>query len=109
VRRDFDKRLERLEACARKLALPTLLVRGGLSDVLSEEGAREFLKLCPHSEYVNVTGAAHMVAGDRNDVFGNAVIEFLSRAVPVGGAPIQPAHEPRPHHEGPAGDINDVP
>ena len=37
--------------------LPTLLVRGGLSDILSEEGAQSFLDLCPHSEYVNVTGA----------------------------------------------------
>jgi pimeloyl-ACP methyl ester carboxylesterase len=109
VRRDFEKRRERFEACARNLALPTLLVRGGLSDVLSEEGAQAFLKLCPHSEYVNVTGAAHMVAGDRNDIFGNAVIEFLSRAVPVGGKPVKPAHETHPHHEGPAGDINDVP
>jgi non-heme chloroperoxidase len=109
VKRDFDKRIERLEACARNLALPTLLVRGGLSDVLSEEGAQAFLKLCPRAEYVNVTGAAHMVAGDRNDVFGSAVIEFLSRAVPVHGTPVQPAHEPHPHHEGPAGDINDVP
>ncbi len=67
----------RLEACARRLTLPTLLVRGGLSDVLSEEGAQSFLELCPHAEYVNVTGAAHMVAGDRNDIFAGAVIEFL--------------------------------
>ena len=55
--RTLDKRQDRLEACARRLTLPTLLVRGGLSDVLSEEGAQDFLKLCPHSEYVNVTGA----------------------------------------------------
>ena len=59
------------------MKLPTLLVRGGLSDVLSEEGAREFLRLCPLCEYVSVTDAAHMVAGDRNDIFGNAVIAFL--------------------------------
>ena len=108
-KRDLEKRRVRLEACARSLTLPTLLVRGGLSDVLSEEGAQEFLKLCPRSEYVNVTGAAHMVAGDRNDIFGNAVIEFLSRVVPAGGVPVQPAHPTRPHHEGPAGDTNDVP
>jgi hypothetical protein len=50
-----------------------------------------------------------MVAGDRNDIFGNAVIEFLSRAVPVGGEPVQPAHEPHPHHEGPEVDVVDVP
>ena len=73
---DFELREVRLEKCARNLTLPTLLVRGGLSDILSEEGAEEFLRLCPHSEYVNVTGAAHMVAGDRNDVFGTAVVDF---------------------------------
>src|SRR5436309_9364 len=66
VTRDLDKRQQRLEACARRLKLPTLLVRGGLSDVLTEEGAKNFLQLCPHSEYVNVANAAHMVAGDRN-------------------------------------------
>ena len=109
VPRDLEKRRERLEGCSRSLTLPTLLVRGGLSDVLSEEGAREFLKLCPHSEYVNVTGAAHMVAGDRNDIFGNAVIAFLARVVPAGREPVQPAHARHPHHEGPPGDVNDVP
>jgi pimeloyl-ACP methyl ester carboxylesterase len=109
AKRDLEKRYARLVACAKNLALPTLLVRGGVSDVLSEEGAQEFLRLCPQAEYVNVTGAAHMVAGDRNDIFGNAVIEFLSRAVPVGGEPAQPAHEPHPHHEGPEGDVIDVP
>lgn len=77
--------------------------------MLSEEGVQSFLKMCPHSEYVNVTGAAHMVAGDRNDVFGNAVIEFLSRVVPVGGKPVQPPHSTHPRHVGPSGDINDVP
>ena len=109
LRRDMDKRTSRLIACAEALKLPTLLVRGGLSDVLSEAGAEHFQKLCPHTEYANITGAGHMVAGDRNDVFGNAVIEFLSRTVPIDGAPIQPAHQPRPHHEGPPGDTIDVP
>ena len=108
-RRNLEQRQARLEACARNLTLPTLLVRGGLSDILTEEGARSFLDLCPHSEYVNVAGAAHMVAGDRNDVFAGAVIEFLSRAVPVDGAPVQPPHRPLPHHEGPPGDTVDVP
>lgn len=106
---ELDKRRERLEACSRNLSLPTLLVRGGLSDLLSEEGAQAFLALCPHSEYVNVTGAGHMVAGDRNDVFAQAVIEFLQRKVPVGGSPVHPPHPPHPHHEGPPGDLHDVP
>jgi non-heme chloroperoxidase len=108
-RRDFEARRQRLEACAMNLKLPTLLVRGGLSDVLSEEGARSFLEMCSHSEFVNVTDAAHMVAGDRNDIFSGAVIDFLSRTVPVGGEPVQPAHQPHPHHEGPPGDVLDLP
>ena len=74
---------ERLRAAADHLTLPTLLVRGGLSDVLSEEGAREFLAQVPHAEYVNVANAAHMVAGDRNDIFADSVIEFLRRVVPL--------------------------
>jgi len=106
---DARKRLERFEACAARLALPVLLVRGGLSDVLTEEGAREFLALCPHAEYVSVGSAGHMIAGDRNDVFGNAVMDFLSRAVPVGGTPAYPPHKPHPHREGPEGDLTDVP
>ena len=106
---DARKRLERFEACAARLALPVLLVRGGLSDVLTEEGAREFLALCPHAEYVSVGSAGHMIAGDRNDAFGNAVIDFLSRAVPVGGTPLYPPHPPHPHREGPEGDLTDVP
>lgn len=82
-RMNFEKREARLSACARNLTLPTLLVRGGLSNLLSEEGATGFLDLCPQSEYVNVTGAAHMVAGDRNDIFMDAVVEFLTRVVPL--------------------------
>lgn len=52
------------------VSLPVLLVRGGLSDLLPEAGAQHFLGLCPHSEYVNISGVGHVVAGDRNDVFG---------------------------------------
>jgi non-heme chloroperoxidase len=87
---DLKERETRLDACARRLTLPTLLVRGGLSDLLSEAGAQHFLRLCPHSEFVNVTGAGHMVAGDQNDIFGAAVLEFLARKVPVGGEPVHP-------------------
>ena len=106
---DVALRQQRFEASAARLALPVLLVRGGMSDVLTEEGAREFLALCPHAEYVNVRQAGHMVAGDRNDVFGQAVMDFLGRAVPVHGAPVHPPHASGVHRPWPAGDLNDVP
>lgn len=79
---ELRARTHRLEDASRSLTIPTLLVRGGLSDVLDEDGAQAFLALVPHAEYVNVADAAHMVAGDRNDVFGERVIEFLTRTVP---------------------------
>ena len=80
--RDPDENLARKEQAARQLEVPTLLVRGGLSDLVTEEGAREFLTLVPHARYVDVTGAAHMVAGDRNDRFTAAVVDFLTEVVP---------------------------
>jgi pimeloyl-ACP methyl ester carboxylesterase len=104
---ELDDREDRLERCARNLTLPTLLVRGGLSDILSEEGAQSFLALCPHAEYVNVTGAAHMVAGDRNDIFATAVIDFLGKAVPVDRPPLQAPSESRPEES--TSDIVDIP
>jgi non-heme chloroperoxidase len=106
--RNLEQRVTRLEACARNLHLPTLLVRGGLSDLLSEQGAQAFLKLCPTAESISVTGAAHLVAGDLNDIFANAVIEFLARAVPVHGEPLRSPHPARPH-DNPDTDIVDVP
>jgi non-heme chloroperoxidase len=68
---------DRLRSAARKLRVPTLLVRGKLSDLLSEEGARDFLELVPHARFADVSDAGHMVAGDRNDRFSAAVLEFL--------------------------------
>ena len=59
--------------------MPTLLVRGAKSDVLSDEGAKLFLSQVPHAEYVDVKGAEHMVAGDKNDAFTRAIVDFLQR------------------------------
>jgi pimeloyl-ACP methyl ester carboxylesterase len=66
----------RVEA-ARTLRIPALLVRGGSSELVREEHAREFLELAPHAKFVDVAGARHMVAGDRNDVFTGAILDFL--------------------------------
>jgi pimeloyl-ACP methyl ester carboxylesterase len=70
---------ERLLAAARGLARPALLVRGRESDVLSEEGAAELVAALPDAELVDVSGAGHMVAGDRNDAFTRAVSDFVRR------------------------------
>jgi non-heme chloroperoxidase len=76
---------ERLHRAAATLAVPTLLVRGRESDVISVDGVREFQEVVPHAEFVDVSGAGHMVAGDRNDAFTSAVLGFLDRHDPVYG------------------------
>ncbi len=70
---------ERLAQAARGVSIPTLLVRGGESDIVSEEGARELLGLIPQAECRELAGAHHMVAGDSNDGFSGVVFEFLQR------------------------------
>jgi pimeloyl-ACP methyl ester carboxylesterase len=72
---------ELFQAAMRNIRVPTLLVRGKLSDVVTEEGVREFLRQIPGAKAADVGGAAHMVAGDQNDAFSKAVIEFLEQDV----------------------------
>ena len=71
----------RLDA-AKEISIPVLLIRGRLSDVVSEDTAKEFLDLVPHAEYVDLKDAAHMVAGDRNDAFTSSVAEFILEHFP---------------------------
>ncbi|KAA1250847.1 alpha/beta hydrolase [Mycobacterium simiae] len=61
--------------------VPMLLVRGQMSDLVSQERADEFLSRFPDVEFADVRGAGHMVAGDRNDIFAGAVLNFLARHV----------------------------
>ena len=68
-----------LRDAARNLTVPTMLVRGRLSDVLSQAGVDDFLELVPHAEFADIAGADHMVAGDKNDAFNAAVFAFLER------------------------------
>jgi pimeloyl-ACP methyl ester carboxylesterase len=68
---------ERVEAAAAALTIPTMIVRGVHSDVVSDEGLAHMLALVPHAQVVEVGAAAHMVAGDDNDVFAARLEAFL--------------------------------
>jgi pimeloyl-ACP methyl ester carboxylesterase len=68
---------ERAAAAAARVAVPTLLVRGAQSDIVSEDGVQELLQLIPGSVHVDVSATGHMVAGDDNDVFTRTVLDFL--------------------------------
>lgn len=82
LRPETHRLAERMCEAARRVPVPTLLVRGKLSDVVSEQAADEFLALLPSAEFYAVPGAGHMVAGDDNDAFNGAVIDFLQRHLP---------------------------
>ena len=83
INTDWDAAEDRLEAAARALRIPALLVRGGSSELVPPEAARAFLDLAPQADYIDVEEARHMVAGDRNDVFCDAILAFLAQRFPA--------------------------
>jgi pimeloyl-ACP methyl ester carboxylesterase len=76
----LDGTLEKLEDAARAIQVPTLLIKGGKSRIVSAEGVRSFQKLIPHAEFVDIAEADHMVAGDANDAFNAPLLDFLVRS-----------------------------
>ncbi|UGT53163.1 alpha/beta fold hydrolase [Nocardia asteroides] len=77
---DAEARIAEMEAAAEALTIPVLLVRGGKSDVVSDEGAAAFLALAPHARLAEISAAAHTAAGDDNDAFTDAVAGFVATA-----------------------------
>lgn len=78
---DSIVRYERARDAAAAITVPTMLVRGTQSNVVSEEGAKELLELIPTARLIDVTGSGHMVAGDDNDVFSGGLKGFLDNDV----------------------------
>ena len=72
-------RVEKLERAAINLTIPILLIRGRLSDVVSEEGVKDFLDKVPSAEFVELSDAGHTAAGDDNDAFSEVVVQFVNR------------------------------
>jgi pimeloyl-ACP methyl ester carboxylesterase len=73
-----DARSDRLASAAARLDIPTLIVRGRQSDIVSDAGVAEMKRLIPHAATVDVGAAGHMVAGDDNDVFTASLDRFLA-------------------------------
>ena len=69
---------ELLNKLCSNISVPILLVRGKLSDLVTEVQVGEFLERFPRASFADVSDAGHMVVGDKNDAFANEVIEFLN-------------------------------
>lgn len=84
MNRDSDARQAQLFDAARRIDVPTLLLTGSESDVVSRHTIDEFLALVPHARHHEIANARHLVAGDDNDAFAASVSGFLATvAAPV--------------------------
>ena len=70
-----------LDVAMENIHVPTMLVRGLLSDVITPDDVDDLLARKPDVDVVEIDGAAHMIAGDQNDAFSTAVVTFLRERV----------------------------
>lgn len=72
----------RLAGTPAAIALPTLYVRGAMSEFVSRADAQAFVARLPDGEFVEVEDAAFVVTEDRGDLLGGHLIDFLERRAP---------------------------
>jgi pimeloyl-ACP methyl ester carboxylesterase len=79
------------------LRCPTLVVRGGDSQILRESDARRFAEAVSRGRWLTIEGAGHTVQGDQPKALIEALSRFLDEITEVDGY-----HVPRPvgssHH-----------
>jgi pimeloyl-ACP methyl ester carboxylesterase len=76
---DVHARQLEVEAAVTQIAVPILLIRGVLSDVVDDEGIAAMRELAPHLQVADIAGAAHTAAADNNDAFVTTVTEFVAQ------------------------------
>ena len=72
-----------------KIVCPTLVVRGGVSDVFAKETGQKMAQVMANARFATVPKAGHSVMGDNPAGFEKAVRRFL-KTVKVGGASRRP-------------------
>lgn len=70
---------ERMKLAAKNIRIPTLVVRGVNSNVVSMEGVKQLIKLIPQAEFKDIPRAGHMIAGDNNDQFVKEIVRFIKQ------------------------------
>lgn len=86
----FDRALRRAERLAQRrpsvqdgwdavarISIPTLLVRGELSNLLTRDVAEKFVSLVVDCKFVEIQGSGHSVPLDKPMEFQDAVLDFL--------------------------------
>jgi len=73
---DSEHLQDDIREAARQIKVPTLLISGGKSDIVSKHTVEDFLQLVPHAHHHHLPDATHMVAGDDNDAFNDTLLDF---------------------------------
>lgn len=76
----FSEERERLASEISKIKCPTLVVRGALSDILTDAAAEKFARLLPDGRWVRVEKSGHNVQGDNPRGLLDAMRAFFREA-----------------------------
>jgi esterase len=68
---------ERIARDIGKISCPTLILRGALSEVLSDDGADRFARSLPNAKWVRIENAGHNIQGDNPGGMLDALDPFL--------------------------------
>jgi pimeloyl-ACP methyl ester carboxylesterase len=74
---------EKLNQAAGRVRIPTLLVRGLRSELVTDAGIEDLKRHLRHLEVFDVADAGHMVVGDKNEIFNSGILYFLRRHLPI--------------------------
>jgi esterase len=75
--KSFQADRTRLAAEVSKIKCPTLVVRGALSDVLTDDGADKFARSLPNGRWVRIEKSGHNVQGDNPRALLDAMATFF--------------------------------
>jgi pimeloyl-ACP methyl ester carboxylesterase len=74
--------VEGLDHDAMSLRCPVLVIRGAVSDVLSQQGAEDVTALIPNARMSVIADAGHLAAGDNPASTTETICSFLHETVP---------------------------
>jgi len=78
--RSFADDRARLASAASKITCPVLVVRGALSDVLTDAAAEKFARSLPNGRWVRIERSGHNVQGDNPRGLLDAMTGFFRDA-----------------------------
>jgi flavin reductase (DIM6/NTAB) family NADH-FMN oxidoreductase RutF/pimeloyl-ACP methyl ester carboxylesterase len=79
---DLPSTFDELHRAASELKLPTLVMHGAASEVVTERQVGRLKELMPGAEFVRIEGAGHQLVREQSDTFNATLLEFLERRVP---------------------------